>query len=177
VRAKIFARLAHYPSLAWNVAICRVFRLWNWWDQVDALLFVGARPFRSDVRRLYDLGIRAVVNTCEEYAGPINAYSNFGIKQLHLPTIDFLSPSLEDVRTGVKFIEDSHNKGQPVYVHCKAGRGRSATIALCWLMYTHKINPVDAFKQLKEKRKQVSKNLAQRPVVQLYWDSISNTQS
>ncbi len=172
--SRILARLALYPSLAWNVAICRVFRIWNWWDQVDTLLYVGARPFKSDVRQLHDVGIRAVVNTCEEYSGPIDAYSELGITQLHLPVIDFTSPSLEDVRAGVEFIEDHHRQGHTVYVHCKAGRGRSATIALCWLMYAHRICPTDALNRLIAKRKQVSKHLAQRPVVQQFWASISN---
>ena len=173
--SRILARLALYPSIVWNVAICRVFHIWNWWDQVDTLLFVGARPFKSDIHRLHDLGVRAVVNTCEEFAGPIDAYADFGIKQLHLPTIDFTSPSLEDVRAGVEFIQDQHHRGHAVYVHCKAGRGRSATIALCWLMYSQKISPVDAFRKLKEQRQQISNHLAQRPVVQQFWETISDT--
>jgi len=172
--SRILARLAFYPSLAWNVAICRVFHIWNWWDLVDTLLYVGARPFKSDVRRLHDLGVRAVVNTCEEYSGPLDKYAESGITQLHIPTVDFTSPSLEDVRAGVDFIENHYNQGHAVYVHCKAGRGRSATIALCWLMYTHKICPKDALNRLIEKRKQVLKHLDQRPVVQEFWSSISN---
>ena len=172
--SRILARLALYPSFAWNVVICRLFRIWNWWDQVDTLLYVGARPFKSDVRRLHDLGVRAVVNTCEEYAGPIDAYLESGITQLYLPTIDFTSPSLEDVQTGVEFIEDNHSQGHAVFVHCKAGRGRSATIVLCWLMYSQKICPTEALNQLIAKRRQVSKHLAQRPVVQEFWTSISD---
>jgi len=172
--SRILARLALYPSLAWNVAICRVFRIWNWWDQIDNLLYVGARPFKSDVRQLHDLGVRAVVNTCEEYAGPIDAYSESGITQLHIPTVDFTSPSLKDVRAGVEFIEDHHSQGHAVYVHCMAGRGRSATIALCWLMHAFRICPTDALNRLIEKRKQVSKHLAKRPIVQKFWASISD---
>ena len=172
---RFLVSLAHYPSLAWNVAACRVLRLWNWWDQIDTLLFVGARPFKSDVRRLHDIGVRAVVNTCEEYAGPVDAYSECGITQLHLPTVDFTSPSFADVRTGIEFIEDSLSQGHAVYVHCKAGRGRSATIALCWLMYTYRIGPTDALRRLRDKRKQVSKHLAERPVVQQFWESISDS--
>ncbi len=173
-KSRILARLALYPSIVWNVTICRIFRIWNWWDQVDALLYLGARPFKSDVRRLHELGVRAVVNTCEEYAGPIDAYSETGIAQLHLPTIDFTPPSLKDVQAGVSFIENHHNQGHAVYVHCKAGRSRSATIALCWLMHKYGISPAVALNRLIEKRKRVSKHLAERPVVQRFWSSISN---
>ncbi len=124
---------------------------------------------------MQDVGVGAVVNMCEEYAGPIDAYSDSGITQLHLPTVDFASPSLEDVRAGVEFIEDHLNQGHAVYVHCKAGRGRSATVVLCWIMHANKICPADALRRLKAKRKQVSNHLAQRLVVQQFWASISDS--
>ncbi len=171
--SRLLAGLALYPSLIANLVICRLLRIWNWWDQIDPLLFVGARPFQSDVPRLYDLGVRAVVNTCEEYAGPVKTYSDYGITQLHLPTVDFTSPSLDDVKAAVAFIAEKHKQENAVYVHCKAGRGRSATIALCWLMQAHKCNPADAFRRLQGRRRQVSRNLATRRVVQQFWESVS----
>jgi len=123
--------------------------------------------------RLHDLGVRAVVNTCDEYAGPTDVYAELGITQLHLPTVDFVSPTLGDVRAGVEFIDEQLSRGHAVYVHCKAGRGRSATIVLCWLMDKRKIPPTTALQALIEKRKQVSRHLAARPVVQEFWAGIS----
>lgn len=35
---------------------------------------------------------------CEEYAGPVKTYKRLGIEQLHLPTVDHVEPSFEDLQ-------------------------------------------------------------------------------
>ena len=40
-------------------------------------------------------GVRAVVNTCEEYVGPVAQYQHHGIEQLRIPTTDFTHPKLD----------------------------------------------------------------------------------
>ncbi|MFV1965290.1 MAG: dual specificity protein phosphatase family protein, partial [Pirellulaceae bacterium] len=95
---------------------------------------IGALPLASDVPKMHAEGVRAVVNMCEEYAGPVAAYESLGMLQLRLKTIDFASPSLADLQQGVAFIEEHAHSNQTVYIHCKAGRGRSATMVLCWLV-------------------------------------------
>ena len=55
--------------------------------------------------------------------------------QLQLATIDFNNaPSQEMLRKGVEFIEEMNVNQSTVYVHCKAGRGRSTTLVACYLM-------------------------------------------
>ena len=59
------------------------------------------------------------------------------MKQLVLDTPDLNSvPSDQNIRSGVDFIMSMRNKSFPnnVYVHCKAGRSRSATIVACYLI-------------------------------------------
>jgi atypical dual specificity phosphatase len=62
------------------------------------------------------------------------------IEQLHLKVSDLGPPSQSQIRKGVKFIEDKIAEGKKVYVHCKAGQGRSATFVVCYLL---KHNPLD----------------------------------
>jgi len=82
-----------------------------------------------------DYGVRGVINMCKEYRGPIKAYHKLGIEQLHLPTIDHTEPSLQDMKKACAFIKDYASKGKGnVYVHCKAGHGRSAAIVFAWLI-------------------------------------------
>ena len=58
-----------------------------------------------------------------------------GVEQLKLPTPDFVaSPSQEFINQGVSFILKHRQQQHSVYVHCKAGRTRSATIVACYLM-------------------------------------------
>lgn len=80
------------------------------------------------------LGVRAVINMCDEYKGPVEAYSRLGIRQLWLPTVDHFEPSLESMKDAVRFIQECKERKERVYVHCKAGHGRGAAIALCWMI-------------------------------------------
>ena len=100
------------------------------WIEIDQQ---NAFPFASTVPELAAEGVRAVVNTCEEYAGPTEAYEQAQIEQLRIPTVDFTPPTLEMVEQAVEFIKQQIAQGHTVYVHCKAGRGRSATVVACWL--------------------------------------------
>jgi atypical dual specificity phosphatase len=75
------------------------------------------------------------VNLCEEYKGPIRKYQALGMTQLYLPTPDHFEPSVEDLQKAVRFIQKFEQEGAGrVYVHCRAGHGRSAAVVLAWLL-------------------------------------------
>eukprot|EP00746_Dinoflagellata_sp_MGD_P142619 gnl/MRDRNA2_/MRDRNA2_75553_c0_seq1.p1 gnl/MRDRNA2_/MRDRNA2_75553_c0~~gnl/MRDRNA2_/MRDRNA2_75553_c0_seq1.p1 ORF type:complete len:143 (+),score=18.40 gnl/MRDRNA2_/MRDRNA2_75553_c0_seq1:270-698(+) len=57
------------------------------------------------------------------------------MQHVWLPTIDHCEPSIQDIIKGVEFIEDQSRRQQRVYVHCKAGHGRSAAVAYAWMVY------------------------------------------
>ena len=99
---KFLIRLAFYPSLAFNRLMCAM-GIWRTWDAVDEHVIVGSLPRRKHLKRLYDLGVRAVVNLCGEYVGDTKALREFGMEQLHLATLDFYPPSEEDLHKGVAF--------------------------------------------------------------------------
>jgi len=164
----LIAHLLFYPSLAWNVLLGRVLRIRHWWDPIDDHVILGARPFARDVARLDQLGVTAVVNTCEEYEGPVQQYEQCGIEQLWIPTIDFTPPSLENICQGVRFIQEKSAEGGKIYVHCKAGRGRSATVALCWLMVAHEMTVDQAQQRLLECRPHILRGLPRREAVQQF---------
>lgn len=73
---------------------------------------------------------------CHEYRGPIEKYRRLGIKELWLPTVDHTEPTCDDLERAVTFIDETHKKTNGrVYVHCRAGHGRSAAVALAWMMH------------------------------------------
>jgi protein-tyrosine phosphatase len=55
---------------------------------------------------------------------------------LCLPVLDHTSPTLEQVRQALAFV-DEHVSRKSVFVHCALGRGRSATIVAAWLLNHH----------------------------------------
>lgn len=177
VSARWYARLMFWPTLAWNVLLGRVLRWRHWWDRVDETVVLGAMPFRVDVRALQGEGVRGIVNTCEEYAGPEAEYAAAGMEQLWIPTTDFQPPQLADVARAVSFIERFAARGESVYVHCKAGRARSATVVACWLMQRHQVTPEEAQRWMLDKRPHVNPRIAQRAVVREFYAALSRSHS
>jgi atypical dual specificity phosphatase len=166
---RLIARILFLPTLGWNCLLGRVLRIRNWWDAIDDAVLMGAFPFARDVPKLQRAGVGAVVNTCEEYAGPVAAYTRAGIVQLRIPTVDFTSPSLEDVERSVAFMQEQIGLGRRVYVHCKAGRARSGTVVLCWLIAARGLDPAAAQAWILQRRPHAYPHIARRTVVQQFW--------
>ncbi len=165
------------PTFAWTILLGRILRVRNWWDRVDEHVVLGALPLPSDVPALKSEGVTGVVNTCAEYGGPVRSYQEAAIEQLHLPTIDFTPPKLDDIEQAIEFIKHHSETGGSVYVHCKAGRGRGATIVLCWLIEAIGATPDEAQAVVLSRRPQVARWLARRDVVQAYFKKHSRVES
>ncbi|XP_062917870.1 phosphatidylglycerophosphatase and protein-tyrosine phosphatase 1 isoform X2 [Mobula hypostoma] len=85
-----------------------------------------------------DYETKFFVNTAEEW-------ESLGVEQLRLSTVDILGvPKLEDLKKGVDFVTKYRKKGSCVYVHCKAGRSRSATMVAAYLIHLHHWSPKKA---------------------------------
>lgn len=167
---RLAARGLFWPTLAWNTLLGRVLHVRNWWDEIDEVVIMGALPWSRDVPVLHQLGVGAVVNTCEEYAGPQAAYQRYGITQLRIPTVDFTPPTLPAVERAVAFMQEQAALGRRVYVHCKAGRARSGTVVMCWLMAARGMTPEAAQQLILERRPHANPRLAQRAVVRAFWE-------
>lgn len=161
-------RLLFIPTLVYNLLLERLVPRRRWWDTVEDHILLGALPLPWLVDRMSAAGVRAVVNTCVEYGGPTRGYAKYGIEQLHIPTLDFTPPCLEDIERAVEFVEAHRSRGETVYIHCKAGRGRSATIALCWLVAHRGMTAQAAQAHLESVRPHVNHGLWQRDVVQRF---------
>lgn len=128
----------------------------NWKTPIDETLILGVAPMAllNHPQQLHKLGVRGVVNMCAEYNGPLEAYTELGIKQLRLPTVDHFEPKLDYMEDAVNFIQSHKDRGEKVYVHCKAGHGRAASIALCWMLHADKqLSAKDGNAMLCSKRK------------------------
>ncbi|EOB01592.1 Protein-tyrosine phosphatase mitochondrial 1 [Anas platyrhynchos] len=68
-----------------------------------------------------------------------------GVEQLRLSTVDLSgAPSLEQLQRGVEFLLRHREQGNSVYVHCKAGRSRSATMVAAYLIQVRRVLVVRA---------------------------------
>lgn len=165
-RDRLTAQLIFYPTLGWNMLLARVLHIRRWWDQVHEYIILGALPMKRDVKRLAAVGVKAVVNTCEEYAGPVEQYAQHAIEQFRMPTVDFTHPKFADVERAVEFMDQQIAAGNKVYVHCKAGRARSATVVMCWMIKNLQQPASEIQKKLNYFRPHINQHLPERPVIQ-----------
>ncbi|KAL9443679.1 hypothetical protein AB3S75_016950 [Citrus x aurantiifolia] len=152
------ARILFYPTLLYNVFRNKIQAEFRWWDEVDQFLLLGAVPFPKDVPRLKQLGVGGVITLNEPYETlvPSSLYHAHGIDHLVIPTRDYLfAPSFVDIRRAVDFIHSNSCAGKTTYVHCKAGRGRSTTIVLCYLVEYKHMAPAAALEYVRCRRPRV----------------------
>jgi atypical dual specificity phosphatase len=148
----MFARFTFYPTLFYNVVMEKISSR-RWFDRIDENVILGALPFPSLTRQLVEEeNVKAVISMNEDYelflANNGKRWSAYGVEFLQLATTDiFATPCQQKLNDGVDFInrfargasglEDV--KKPTVYVHCKAGRTRSATLVGCYLIQVNEI--------------------------------------
>ncbi|CAJ1943288.1 unnamed protein product [Sphenostylis stenocarpa] len=166
------ARMLFYPTLFYNVVRNRIQSEFRWWDKVDEFILLGAVPFPIDVPHLKELGVRGVITLNESYETlvPTTLYYTHGINHLVIPTRDYyFAPSLHDIRRAVSFIHENALSGRTTYVHCKAGRGRSTTVVICYLVHHKMMTPDVAYDYVKSIRPRVLLASSQWKIVQEYY--------
>jgi len=100
-------------------------------------LLVGAYPSDSDdVERLRAEGVDRVFNLCEdgEYAtgdrdAVSGALAGSGIEEDRLPLVDYGGLEPEALERSVTAVDAALERGETVYLHCRAGWQRSAAVA------------------------------------------------
>ncbi|XP_061467009.1 phosphatidylglycerophosphatase and protein-tyrosine phosphatase 1 [Rhineura floridana] len=156
----VAARLFFYPTLLYTLV-----REWlpgsqrPWFSRIDRAVLLGALPLRGRCRQLVeDENVRGVVTMNEEYETRFLCCSSqewaaMGVEQLRLSTVDLTGvPSLENLHKGVEFVLKHREHGNSVYVHCKAGRFRSATMVAAYLIQLHQWTPQEAIKAISKIR-------------------------
>jgi atypical dual specificity phosphatase len=174
----MFARVTFLPTLAYNVAMERMSAR-RWFDRIDKTVILGALPFRSTYteKMIEAERIRGVVSMNEDYelalfSHQTEGWRKLGVDFLQLSTTDiFQAPSQEKLERGVEFIHSIAPKGDSVYVHCKAGRTRSATLVGCYLMSLHRWNPEQAVQYMQEKRPHILLHSKQWEALHKYHDN------
>jgi len=160
----MFSTLAFYPTLGYNLLRNYIQPTkWQWYSRVDENLILGALPFKSMVADLKAENVGGVVCCTEEFETKA-AYTGMGANEWksqdilfhHVPMQDFTgSTSRENLHDAVVFIDNVARQFQTAYVHCKAGRTRSATVALCYMMFKHDYSPEEALDAIRRERHQV----------------------
>lgn len=172
-------RAGFLPSLGYNIVLNKL-NIREWHNRINDKIILGALPFKSGLHHLIDE---------ESVAGVVSMNENFeltwlrrwvcnredwlenNVKFLQLQTQDiFETPSQDKLKAGVEFIMSfDENPNQCVYIHCKAGRTRSATLAACYLMKKNNWTPEQAYELLKSKRPQTALHKPQWEAMRIFY--------
>ncbi|XP_003742531.1 phosphatidylglycerophosphatase and protein-tyrosine phosphatase 1 [Galendromus occidentalis] len=173
---RVFAQFVFYPSLLYNI-LMKSFTNRNWYDRIDDTVVLGALPFHPVASRLIEEErIKAVVSMNEDFELKFltpnrSSWSKRGVEFLQLPTQDiFAAPEAGKLREGVDLIQRYREQKSSVYVHCKAGRTRSATLVGCYLMERHGYGPEKCYEEMRRKRPHVLLEEPQWEALRLHFE-------
>ncbi len=163
-----------------------IFGAHPWWNEINKNIVLGALPLEHQIAKLKKLGITHVIAMIEPFefepgiVQPVQSqqWTDNGIEFKHIETPDFLGVPEKKIDEALKYIEAERQKNPNAkfYIHCKAGRGRSAAVVLCHLMKTWKKDQTydytkeQAYEYLKTLR-HINLNKNQMLAVQNYLDS------
>jgi atypical dual specificity phosphatase len=85
------------------------------------------------LRTLEACGIGCIIDLTRP-AEPLPRYLPMAAHRLSFPVHDFGVPSPDLMRSVLDAMAKALDAGQGVYLHCRAGIGRTGTVAGCWLV-------------------------------------------
>lgn len=156
---------------------------WDWWNQLhhhneQCSIILGAFPiakkfgffqWRNDCQYLTsELNVQAVLSMVEPYE--LNAGAPFlapikpsdwrekGVSCLQLPTPDFSDLHNDTIEEAIAFIDWNVKRKRNIYIHCKAGRGRSAVVLAGYLMRCQGMSVEQAISLIKQCRPQINQD-------------------
>jgi len=127
---------------------------WDW-IEITPMILLGRLPHHvSNIKQLQLHGVKAIVAVTEEWELQVHPkhFLDNGISFLLLPTPDYFSPTIQQIEQGIEFINNAENLGHKVYIHCHAGRGRSAILVIAYLVVKNGWTLAEAFSYVRKRR-------------------------
>lgn len=167
-------------------------KTYEWWNPIkDTHIILGAIPLKnkghhveilSQVSQKANQPKLAVLTLLESFeiytkgllTSPVapKTWKKLGVEQKIISAEDFNPLSQNEIGEAVDFLEKQHDSKVTTYVHCKAGRGRSATAVVCFLMKKFKHSAEIAKEIVRESRPQINLNSRQWEAVKTYEASL-----
>ncbi|XP_038617016.1 dual specificity protein phosphatase 10 [Tachyglossus aculeatus] len=121
-------------------------------------LFLGNEHDAQDLETMQRMNVGYVINVTTHL--PLYHYEKGVLSYKRLPATDSNKQNLRQYfEEAFEFIEEAHQCGKGLLIHCQAGVSRSATIVIAYLMKHTRMTMTDAYKFVKGKRPIISPNL------------------
>lgn len=153
------------------------FQHYGFADVYDGLV-LGAIPLDADdVRTLHWIGVGRIVNLVgdSEYAdgarqAVTTALDEAGIREHRVPIVDYGSLSDEALEEATAVTNRWLDDGNIVYLHCRAGWQRSATVAAGVVAIRERVDVDDALRMVQRGRPVANPLPHQRDDLRRWWD-------
>lgn len=119
-------------------------------------LYLGDAVAAHSLHVLKHLGVTHIVNATEDLLAPPDGH---GFEYLRCPLKDLEEEDLQPhIPVAMSFLEKGLSSGGSVLVHCHAGRSRSCSLLLAWLMHSRKWTLKRALEHLQSYRPEAAPN-------------------
>lgn len=143
----------------------------HWWDSITPQITLGALPLNNSHRIAILERSHAVLSMVQGFElegigffpNPVTRqdWADSTVSHRVIEVEDDSAPTLEQIEEGVRFVHEQTLVNRNVHVHCKAGKGRSALIVICYLAKYKKMTFEDAYELVRIRRSIVRLNEAQ----------------
>jgi protein-tyrosine phosphatase len=153
----------------------------NWWTKIDPFnIYLGGIPLKNKghLEQIAALGVTKVLGVLEDFEledGYVNSpakvadWDTKGISFEQVKAADFLPLTEQEFDDGIEKLDKAFKAGRTIYLHCKAGKGRSVAVLIAYFMKHHKMTFDEAFTLVKNLRPQINLNPAQRKAIFNYF--------
>lgn len=155
------SRTLLYTTLTYNVGAWALTSR-NWYNYIDSHVILGALPFSFLKEKLVqEENVGAIISLNMPFerqyiTTPTEEWQELGVEHFKIDIPDFIStPTVTQMWEGIELIKSKAELGQRTYVHCKAGRSRSATMVTAYVMQKYDKSVEDAVQFVTEKRPHV----------------------
>ena len=154
----------------------------EWWDKIEPYnIYLGSLPLKNKghLEKIIDLGVTQIFSLIEDFElkdgwfnVPVKAedWEKNGIGVERVSATDFDPLTKTQIERSIDHLQKMLEEGHIVYVHCKAGRGRSATALIAYLMAKEGFSFDDALALVKKQRPQINLNAGQRQAIFDYFE-------
>ncbi len=125
-------------------------------------IYLASRLSAEEAMELEDHDVKAVLDVTAEFDALDWSSRFLDIDYLNIPILDHRSPTPEQLRQSLNWIDNKRRQNKPVMVHCALGRGRSLFCVAAYLLAKHPEKDVrDVLSSITDIRNQAGLNKKQ----------------
>ncbi|MHA2363538.1 MAG: protein-tyrosine phosphatase family protein [Candidatus Hodarchaeales archaeon] len=106
------------------------------------------------IHRIAQSGIKRIISIASiDNVESLIQNSKNDLDHLKLAFKDFGIPDKQQIKRFLNFAQDSHEKNEPLLIHCYAGCGRTGVLLVIYLMFFEGLNSISALQRIRKIRK------------------------